>query len=289
MADPLTILGGVVMGGISAIGGASSQNAARAAEQERINRQYKYDRQLDRFNWQQTKRDYLYRMQEVGIQRSNQEANLSYLDQTNRRNYAYDLAIRDFDYNNQVRQFNESERIYGLQRGFNARAEIEAQAAEDRRMQDIVTGMAFDQQSMLVDLIQEEGKSIARGVSGRSAVKNLGATVAAYGRNQAILAESLVSANRESAATRRQIALDRYQADLNAESRRMLKPMKAPAPMAPLTMPRAVLLDPMKPKRGPKPIKGVNTVPGASGFSIASNFLNDGLAAYQMFGGKFSG
>lgn len=289
MADPLTILGGVVMGGISAIGGASSQNAARAAEQERINRQYKYDRQLDRFNWQQTKRDYRYRMQEVGIQRSNQEANLSYLDQTNRRNYAYDLAIRDFDYNNQVRQFNESERIYGLQRGFNARAEIEAQAAEDRRMQDIVTGMAFDQQSMLVDLIQEEGKSLARGVSGRSAAKNLGATIAAYGRNQAILAESLVSANRESAATRRQIALDRYQADLNAESRRMLKPMKAPAPMAPLTMPRAVLLDPMKPKRGPKPIKGVNTVPGASGFSIASNFLNDGLAAYQMFGGKFSG
>lgn len=288
MADPLTILGGVVMGGISAIGGASSQNSARAAEQERINRQYKYDRRLDRFNWQQTKRDYRYRMKEVGIQRSNQEANLSYLDETNRRNHAFDLAIREFDYSNQVRQFNESERIYGLQRGFNARAEIEAHAAEDRRMQDIVTSMAFDQQSMLVDLVQGEGKSLARGVSGRSAAKNLGSYIAAYGRNQAILAESLVSANRESAATRRQIALDRYQADINAESRRMLKPLKAPAPMAPLTMPRAVLLDPMKPKRGPKPIKGVNTVPGASGFSIASNFLNDGLAAYQMFGGKFT-
>lgn len=288
MADPLTILGGVVMGGISAIGGASSQNAARAAEQERINRQYKYDRQLDRFNWQQTKRDYRYRMDEVGIQRSNQEANLSYLDETARRNYSYDLAIRDYDYNNQVRQFNESERIYGLQRGFNARAEIEANAAEDRRMQEIVTGMAFDQQSMLVELLQEEGSSLARGVSGRSASKTLGSTIAAYGRNQAILAESLVSANRDSSANRRQISLDRYQADLNADSRRMLTPLKGPAPMAPLKMPRAVLLDPMKPKRGPKPIKGVNTVQGASGFSIASNFLNDGLAAYKMFGGKFA-
>lgn len=288
MADPFTVLGGLVLGGISAASGARSQNRARAAEQARINRQYQYDRRLDRFNWQQTKRDYRYRKREVDVQRSNQEANLSYLDETNRRNYAYDLAIRDYDYNNQVRQYNESERIYGLQRGFNARAEIEAYAAEDRRMQEIVTGMAFDQQSMLVDLIQEEGKSIARGVAGRSAAKNLGSVVASYGRNQAILAESLVSANRDSDANRRKIALDRYQADLNAESRRMLQPLKAPAPMAPLTMPRAVLLDPMKPKRGPKPIKGVNTVPGASGFSVASNFLNDGLAAYQMFGGKFS-
>lgn len=287
MADPFTIAAGVVMGGISAITGASQQNAARAAEQKRIDQQYKYDRKLDRFTWNQTKRDYRYRKREVDVQRSNQEANLSYLDETNRRNYAYDLAIRDYDYNNQVRQYNESERIYGLQRGFNVRAEIEAYAAEDRRMQEIVTGMAFDQQSMLVDLIQEEGKSIARGVAGRSAAKNLGSVVASYGRNQAILAESLVSANRDSDANRRKIALDRYQADLNAESRRMLQPLKAPAPMAPLTMPRAKLLDPMKPKRGPKPIKGVNTVPGASGFSVASNFLNDGLAAYQMFGGKF--
>lgn len=288
MADPFTIIGGIVMGGISAIGGASSQNAAREAEQERIDRQFKYDRQLYRFNWREAQREYDYRTKEVGIQRSNQESNLSYLDETARRNYSYDLAIRDFDYNNQVRQFNESERIYGLQRGFNARAEIEAFAAEDRRMQEIVTGMAFDQQSMLVDLIQEEGKSLARGVSGRSAAKNLGSTLAAYGRNQAILAESLVSANRESAASRRQISLDRYQADLNNESRRMLKPLKGPAPMAPLKMPRAVLLDPMKPKRGPRPIKGVNTVPGASGISVASNFLNSGLQAYQMFGGKFT-
>lgn len=288
MADPFTIIGGIVMGGISALGGASSQNSARAAEQERIDRQYKYDRQLDRFNWRQTLRDYAYRTKEVGIQRANQKANLAYLNETAKRNYAYDLAIRDYDYSNQLKQYKESERIYGLQRGFNALAEVEANAAEDMRMQDIVTTMAFDQQSMLVDLLQEEGKSIARGVSGRSASKNLGATVAAYGRNQAILAESLVSANRNSAVNRRQISLDRYQADLSAESRRMLEPLKAPDPMAPLKMPKARLLNPMKPRRGPRPIKGVNTVPGASGFSVASNFLSNGLAAYQMFGGKFS-
>lgn len=288
MAGLLPILGGLALGGLGAASSASSRNQARRAEQKRINRQFRYDKKLYRFNNKEAQREYRYRTQEVAVQRANQEANLSYLDETNRRNHAFDLAIRDYDYNNQVRQYNESERIYGLQRGFNARAEIEAHAAEDRRMQDIVTGMAFDQQSMLVDLIQEEGKSLARGVSGRSAAKDLGSTLAAYGRNQAIVAESLVSANRESAATRRQIALDRYQADLNAESRRMLKPLKAPAPMAPLPMPRAVLMDPLRPKRGPRPIKGVNTSPAASGLSIASDFINTGLNAYTMFGGKFT-
>lgn len=288
MADPLTIGLGLAMGGLSALTGASSQNAARAAEQERINAQYKYDRQRYRYDWNQTQRDYRYRLTDVQNQRQNQEANLSYLEETARRNYSYDLAIRDFDYNNQVRQYNESERLYGLQQGFNARAEIEAYAAEDRRLQEIITGMAFDQQSMLVDLLESEGAITARGGSGRSAAKSVASAVASYGRNQAILAESLLSAERDSEASRRQIGLDRYQADINAQSRRMLKPILGPAPMAPLSMPRPVLLDPLKPKKPPKPIKGTNTVPGASGISVASNFINTGLEAYQMFGGKFT-
>lgn len=288
MAPLLPILGGIVMGGISAIGGASSQNAARAADQARIDAQYKYDKRRYRFDWNQTQRDYRYRLGDVQNQRENQDANLRYLEETARRNYAYDLAIRDFDYNNQVRQYNESERIYGLQRGFNALAEIEAYASEDRRYQEILTGMAFDQQSMLVDLLESEGQVIARGTAGRSAAKSVATAMANYGRNQAILAESLLSAQRDTEAGRRQIKLDRYQADLNAESRRMLKPLQAPAPMAPLSMPRPVLLDPLKPKKPPKPIKGVNSVPGASAISVAGNFINSGLSAYSMFGGKFT-
>lgn len=288
MADPLTIIGGVVLGGLSAITGASSQNSARSAEQARIDAQYKYDKRRYRFDWNQTQRDYRYRLGDVQNQRQNQEANLRYYEETARRNYAYDLAIRDFDYNNQVRQYNESERIYGLQRGFNALAEIEAYASEDRRYQEILTGMAFDQQSMLVDLLESEGQVIARGTAGRSAAKSVATAMANYGRNQAILAESLLSAQRDTEAGRRQIKLDRYQADLNAESRRMLKPLQAPAPMAPLSMPRPVLLDPLKPKKPPKPIKGTNSVPGASAISVASNFINSGLSAYSMFGGKFT-
>ena len=68
----------------------------------------------------------------------------------------------------------------------------------------------------------------------------------------------------------------------------MLKPLKAPDPIAPLAMPRATILDPLKPKKPPKPKKGVNTMPAASGLAIANNFVTSGLEAYKMFGGSFT-
>lgn len=279
--DPFSAVVAGVTGIFGAVSGASAQSQARAAEQARIDAQYKYDRQNYRFNWNQTQREFRYRNQETGIARQNQEGNLRYLEQSAQNDYKYNLAIRDYDYANQVRQYNESERIYGLQRGFNANAAAQAQANEDRRFQEILTGMAFDQQDMLVKMLQEEGAVSARGASGRSAAKSLGSVLAGYGRNQAIAAESLLSAQRETTAASRQIALDRYGADLAAESRRMLKPLKAPNPVAPLAMPRAVFLDPLKPKKPPKPRKGVNTMPASTGLSIANNFITSGLGSLK--------
>lgn len=271
---------GAIFSGIS---GASAQSSARAAEQRRIENQYKYDSQVWKYNWKNTRREYNYSKRGTDIARSNQENNLRYQEATAIRDYQYNLAIRDYDYTNQLRQYNESERIYGLQLGFNNEAAQVATANEERRFNEILTGMAFEQQDMLVKMLQEEGELQARGVSGRSAAKTLGAALAGYGRNQAILAESLVSAQRDSNANRRQIALDKYGADLNAQSRRMLQPLKAPAPMAPLRMPRATILDPLKPKKPPKPIKGTNTVQGPTGLSV----VNDALNAYSSLGGKF--
>jgi hypothetical protein len=281
--DPITaVVAGVgaVFGGIS---GASSRSAARAAEQKRIDNQYKYDSKLWKYNWKNTRREYGYRKDEAANARSNQEANLQYQEQTALRDYQYNLAIRDYDYKNQLRQYNESERIYGLQLGYNNQAAQQALASEDTRFNEILTGMAFDQQDMLVKMLQEEGQLKAKGVSGRSAAKEIGSALASYGRNQSILAESLVSATRQSNVNRKQIALDKYGSDLNAQSRRMLTPLLAPAPMAPLKMPRAKILDPLKPKKPPKPIKGTNTMPAGTGLSV----VNDMISAYSSMGGKF--
>jgi hypothetical protein len=282
------IIGGVLglaSGAASSASASSEARRARKAEQDRIDQQFKYDKQVDDFNWSTILRQYGYAQQEVGIARQNQEQLLGYQEASSIRDYKNQLSIRDFDYQNQMRQYAESERIYGLQLQFNNQAAGVAKEAEALRFQDILNGMAFDQQDMFVKMLQEEGQAQAAGVSGRSAKKVLGSVMASYGRNQAILAESLVSAKKATSMSQKQIDTEKYGADLAAESRRMLMPMKAPAPLPPLQLPRSVFLDPLEPMRGPKPMKGVNTVQVPSGLSI-SGLLNSTMSGIS-FGSQF--
>lgn len=275
---------GAILGIGSAIFGGLSAASQNNNQQQQINNQYNYDQAQYNFNWEQQLRNFQYLSQDTRLQQSNNLQQASYLNATNQRDYAYSLAIRNYDYQNQVRQFKESERIYGLQLGFNNQAQKIAYEAENRRFQEIVTGMAFEQQDMLVKMLQEEGSLEAMGVSGRSAGKALASAMASYGRNQAIMAESLVSARKESKVSRRQIATEKYGADLAAQSRRMLKPLKAPAPFAPLAVPVAQIQMPLSPVRGPEPIRGTNTSGGALG--ILTSAANAGIAGYN-FGTQF--
>jgi hypothetical protein len=277
---------GALIGAATGIAGLFGSSSASRDQARAIQAQYKYDTEYWKYNWGETLADYQWKLDETKIGRQNQESNLAYLEQSAQRQYQYDLAIRDFDYANQMRQYQESERIYGLQLGFNSQASQVAYEAENRKFQEILTGMAFDQQDMLVKMLQEEGQVQAAGVSGRSAGKVLASAMASYGRNQAILAESLVSATKEKKISLRQIDTQKYGADLNAQSRRMLMPLKAPAPMAPLKMPRATLQDPRKPKQPPKPIKGAGASFTTSALSALSSGLSAGMAGYN-FGSQF--
>jgi hypothetical protein len=282
MAFPI----GAVIGGASALlGGIGAAKANKAADRAAEN-QYKYDTANYNYQWEQTQREYDYRLKDTGIQRQNNDDNARYFEASAVRDYQNNLAIRDYDYSNQMRQFGESEKIYGLQLGYNNQAAQVAYEAENRKFQESLTSMAFDQQDMLVKMLQEEGQLQARGVSGRSAGKTLASAMAGYGRNQAILAESLVSANKESNVSRRQIATEKYGADLNANSRRMLQPLRAPDPVVPLSMPRATIQDPLKPERGPAPIKGASGSSGALG--IISGAVSGFTSGYSL-GKSFNG
>lgn len=239
----------MAFGIISSILGARSQKKAADA-------QYKYDISNWNYQWDEANRDYQWRLQENSLLRRNINQNARFQNQTAQRQYQYDLAIREFDFQNQMRQYQESERIYGLQLGFNSQASQVAYEAENRKFEETLAGMAFEQQDMLVKMLQEEGQLQAMGTSGRSAGKALASAMASYGRNQAIMAESLVSAKKENKVAMRQIDTEKYGADLAAHSRRMLQPVKGPTPPAPLKVPRAAIMDPRAPVRPPKPVKG---------------------------------
>lgn len=265
----------LVAAGIGAIGsifGASAQQSqqdqARALQQKAIDLQFKKDRQDYRYNWSETKANYRHLLDGINIQRDNENRLAAYRDATNLQDYNYRLRIQDYEYNQQMRLYNKSEQLYKQQRGFNTMAAQEAYASENRRLQEIFQEAAFDNQDLLVKMLQEEGMAIARGTSGRSAGKALQSAVASYGRNQAIIAESLVSAERQTRENKRSIALSKYGADLAAEGNRMLRPERLPALPKPLKTPVATFQDPRKPKKPPKPIKMTNTTPAGSSLPV---------------------
>lgn len=266
----------------------AAERRARRLEQQKINAQFKYDTSVYDFNWKQEERKYEFALKDTEVQRQNQENNLRWQEQTAANDYAHTLAIRNFEYSNQVRAYNQSEKVYGDQRRLNLLASQDALANESRRYNEIIKGMAFEHQDMLVKMIQGKGAAAARGGQGRSAGRITGNVMAQYGRNQAIQAASLISSERESLANEKQIYADRYEADVAADARRMLQPLLAPTPAAPIPLPRATILDPLKPEKGPAPIKGVNTMPVSGGLSIAANIASaasNAFGAYTQAGG----
>jgi hypothetical protein len=124
--------------------------------------------------------------------------------------------------------------------------------------------MAFQSQNNTISGLEEAGVAQARGVSGRSAGKELHAVLASAGRNQAIIAESLVSANKNFGQTMNKLGNEKYGADLQAWANVMVKPEKAARPTAPLKAVRPVVQDPRDPVRGPAPVKGAggSAIPG---------------------------
>jgi hypothetical protein len=257
MALVETILGiGTAAAGI--FGGSQQDAAANRAAAA----QDKYNRQVDRFNWRETRRDYRFNRKGVRIARENNENELAWRESTANQDWEYGLKIQDFEYRNQMQQFAKSEQTYKMQRQFNEIAASDARAAEQRKLQETFTEMAFDNQDLFVKMLQEEGQSMALGQAGRSSSKVLASAIAGYGRNQSIMAESLLSAEKQSGINMKKIANDKYGADIAADANRMIRPERLPSLPKPLAMPRTKFQNPQKPKRPPKPIASARTSSG---------------------------
>ena len=245
-------LGGAVLGGI---GGQSEADAAnRAAEAA-------YKQNL--LNWQYGKKtiklDYRHERDQWRMNQRNEEVSRKWQDATNLQDWNYNLKIQDFEYASQMRQFNKSNQIADQQLTFNAMAQKVANEAEYRKLEDTTKEIAFQNQDVILKAVQSEGAAAVKGQQGRSAEKAGQAELASLGRNQAILAESLLSARADTQAAMRKIATDKFGADLAANASRMLKPERLPTPPKPLATPKREFLAPRKPTKydfGPKPVKG---------------------------------
>ena len=97
--------------------------------------------------------------------------------------------------------------------------------------------------------------------------------------NREILGKQLESLGLRTIANREKILNDRYQADLEAFSKRMLEPTLAPDLPVPYQLPRTIYQDPRRPVKPPKPIKG------AGGSSTSTNLLGAGAGLASALGG----
>lgn len=279
---------GAILGIGSAILGGMSGQAQADAQNEAIARQYKYDMQSWRYGKRRIKADYRHEKKQWQMNQRNEEQRAAYLDETNLQDWQYRMKIQDFEYNSLMKQYKKSEQIYGQQLSYNKMAAEAAKEAEYRKLQDATNEIAFQNQDIVIKAMEAEGAAAVKGQQGRSADKNVQSVFASLGRNQAILAESLLSAKADTAAAMKKIAADKFGADIAAQANRMLRPDRAPTPPKPITTPRAEFLKPRRPKKfdfGPKPIKGAAASSAGAWMGAAANALPSVAGLFQGGGG----
>ena len=275
-----------ILGGLGGQAEANAQNRAQEAQYEQNLQSWQYGKKRTRADYQQNRKQWR-------LNKRNEETLAAWKDSTNLQDWQYNLRIQDFEYASQIKQYAKSEKIFGQQLTFNQMAQAAANEAEYRKLEDTTKELAFQNQDLVIKALQSEGVTAVKGQQGRSANKAEQVEFASLGRNQAILAESLLSAQADTDAALRKIAADKFGADIAAEASRMLRPDRLPQPPKPLTTPRAEFLKPRKPKEfdfGPRPIKGVMASSTGAWLGAGANFLQSqgGNIATGLATGKWA-
>jgi hypothetical protein len=161
----------------------------------------------------------------------------AYQNQTNLLNWMYAKQLRDFEYNENLRIYGKSQEVYEAQKRYNNDAASRSYESESRKVDEYLQELAFKKQDMFVDLLTRRGQSDASGRSGRSAGRITNSTIAQYGRDNAVLAENLVSRHRQHGIDNQNIGLQKVGADNEAYSRLGLAPNRAPDAPLPLPVP----------------------------------------------------
>lgn len=163
-----------------------------------------------------------------------QVASVDRQNEYTRRQWDYTLKERDRDWMNQLAIWNAKRAEYGATLDQNAQAADRAQASEQLKLNDMFNAAWFGQQDMLSSLIQARGGNLASGQSGRSVAKMDQSTLAAFGRNNATIAQNLSNARnsmiRANDYTRQQLNA----ANMQAWRQVQFAPQPTTAPVTPM-------------------------------------------------------
>jgi hypothetical protein len=301
-------------------GGYSRNKAAKKA----ADRQNKYNKEVYEFQYGdvdddeiggELKRQYKYEQESLAITKRNTENNLQLQEANLIQRYNYGMGVREYEYNQLMRGYDQSVAQAFQQNEYNQLAEKFALVDQDRLLHEQLIDLAFDQTESLLEYrraasglglkqrqalagarteaqaarvsgLKAQGASAARGMSGRSAARDIQGIVAETGARQAAIVDDLMFNQENTAADfvklNNQFIIDQVALDFSEDSARLtdmsernkikaralqeliktansiaIKPEIAPPLPKPFALPRPEYAEVYKPKKPPKPMKEV--------------------------------
>ena len=267
-----------LIGGASSIlGGIFGSNAAKDANRQA---EKNYKKQMEAAQ-QAADATNAYNKEAFAVDLQNYQNNRAYSHETNLAKWRYDAEIQDLQFQSVVEQYGRSVENTTNRLTYNSIAAMQAYESEQAALNDIFTEDTFSRQGALVDQLQNEGRA-ALGQAGNSRTKALQSSIAALGRNSAIMDASLSSSAEQSQRNMRQINLQRYAQDADAKARMMIKPTRTPGAPLPTQAPERIFIEPMTvlPQAIQAPIRQSTSAPLVSGFISAAGQIGGAMASY---------
>ena len=236
-----TLIGAGLSAGSSILGGIFGSSQADKANKDAKKAQKKQEKAAQKAADNANK----YNARAFEVEKANYFNNRRFQREIELDSWRYQQEIQDIQYQQVVKQYAKSVEKTENQLVFNSLTAIDAYKAEQSALNDIFTESAFERQGSLVDRLQQEGTA-ALGQAGNSRNKALQSVIAGVGRNSAINDASLVSSVEQSQRNMRQIALQKYGADLAARAEMMIRPEAIPDIPQPKQAPERIFIEPME-------------------------------------------
>ena len=252
------IMGGAILA--SAALGAVGQSQSNAQSQKAVDQKYKYDKKGYRMDVKKMEADYEYLVEKILSEERNFDTQREYKDAIALDTYNRELQIAAVERATNQMAFQKSEQVYANTLALNNLERQYSNEAAYQQRKEVQQAAAFENQQTIIESLRAQGAALARGQAGRSAGKVQQSELMSFGRDQAVLAASLLSADTNLQSTLRDINLAYDTANLQADANRMLPPPPVFDPIKPRPTPDMEFMLPRKLKKfdfGPEPIPGV--------------------------------
>lgn len=146
---------GAIIGAATTIGsgifGAMGQAEENRQNKKAAKKQNKYNKEVWRFNNSEQDRIYDFKVEEQEIAQRNYEADLKFQEESRQQQWDYNMGIRDYQFSQEQRAYEESVNRATQQKTFNQLAEQIAMAGQQRFLQENLLNMAFTESQTMMD------------------------------------------------------------------------------------------------------------------------------------------